>query len=192
MKEIVLASASPRRFELLRQIGLEFKVMPSAIEEIIENELMPEQIACNLALIKAEDVAGRLNGDFVVIGADTIVVCDTILGKPEDRESAFRMLQMLQGKWHEVITGVAVIDCRTLKKESFYERTRVKMRSMNDGMINAYINTGEPMDKAGAYGIQGMGAVLVEKIDGCYFNVVGFPIMKFTQIAEGFGIKVLG
>lgn len=191
MKEIVLASASPRRCELLKQIGLEFRVCPSDIEETVDTALNPEDMAVGLSYRKAKSVAEGLDEDALVIGADTIVVGDRVLGKPVDEQQAYEMLMQLQGSWHEVITGVTVIDCRTLKTARAYEKTAVKMRSLTDSLIRAYIKTGEPMDKAGSYGIQGMGALLVEKIVGCYFNVVGLPLAKLAFMLEDFEVKLL-
>ena len=191
MKEIVLASASPRRLELLKQIGLEFSVFPSDIDERIDIDSTPEEAVQSLSFRKAVDVAGKLQNSPLVIGADTIVFKDSILGKPENEDHAFRMLKMLQGGWHEVITGITVIDSSNGNHLSGYEKTRVKMRKLSDGMISSYIHTGEPLDKAGAYGIQGMGALLVEKIEGCYFNVVGLPLLKLSLMLEKFGVNIL-
>lgn len=191
MKEIVLASASPRRSELLKQIGVIFKVVPSNVEEDIGQNLSPEELVQGLAYEKALDVAEKLKGNSLVIGADTVVVKDGILGKPQTEEEARSMLKALQGQWHDVITGVAVIDSSSLKSKKAYEKTRVKMKGLTDDVINAYINTYEPMDKAGSYGIQGIGAILVEKIEGCYFNVVGLPLAKLSDLLEEFGIRLL-
>ena len=191
MKEIILASASPRRFDLLRQIGLRFSVMPSNMEETINLRLDAYQIAESLASQKAFHVSESLRGDFLVIGADTIVVKEGILGKPENEDHAFEMLSMLRGQWHEVITGIAVVDSTSKRVMSGYEKTRVKMRELSDENLWAYIRTGEPMDKAGSYGIQGMGALLVEKIEGCYFNVVGLPLTKLWSMLEPMGVQIL-
>ncbi|HHV60582.1 MAG TPA: septum formation inhibitor Maf [Clostridiaceae bacterium] len=192
MKNIILASASPRRKELLEQIGVNFQIVSSNTDEHIEFANDPVEYACTLSGKKAMDVAKRYDSGYLVIGADTIVVLDgKILGKPEDKEDAFRMLKSLQGKWHEVITGVTVIDAGDKRAESDYEKTRVKMRSLSDDMIKAYINTGEPMDKAGSYGIQRFGALLVERIEGCYFNVVGLPLVKLSFMLEKFGYTIL-
>ncbi len=191
MKKVILASASPRRSELLRQIGIDFEVIPSNIEENIEQGMSPESIVQDLAYDKALSVAKGLKGASIVIGADTIVVKDGILGKPVNEEEAFAMLKSLQGGWHEVITGVALISPLENRYLKGYEKTNVKMRSLNDREIMSYIKTGEPMDKAGAYGIQGMGALLVERIDGCYFNVVGLPLQKLSAMFEEFGIFAL-
>lgn len=191
MREIVLASASPRRCELLKQIGVSFKVIPSNVEENISIDLSPEELAQNLAYEKALSVAKKLENDSIVIGADTIVVKNGVLGKPLNENQAFDMLSSLQGDWHEVITGIAVIEVPGLRYLKGFEKTRVRMRNVSDDAIKAYIKTGEPMDKAGAYGIQGMGAVFIERIEGCYFNVVGLPLMKLAVMLEEFGIRVL-
>lgn len=191
MKEIVLASASPRRSKLLEQIGLEFQVLPSDIEEYVDTDLRAEEIAKRLSYDKAMDVAQKLGKDALVIGADTIVVKNKILGKPQSEKEAYEMLKALQGKWHSVITGVTVVDALSLKNIKGYEKTRVKLRKLSDDEIVSYINTGEPMDKAGSYGIQGIGAVLVERIEGCYFNVVGLPLTKLSFILRSFGVNIL-
>lgn len=191
MREIVLASSSPRRSELLKQIGVAFRVVPADIEENIDPCLDVGQLAESLSYKKASHTAVQLTGSFLVIGADTIVVKDGVLGKPESEEHARKMLKALQGGWHEVITGVSVIDTGNTKSLTGYETTRVKMRELTDAMVDSYIRTGEPMDKAGAYGIQGMGAILVEKIEGCYFNVVGLPLTRLSKMFEHFGVCLL-
>ena len=192
MSRTILASASPRRSELLKQIGLTFEVFPSDVEEKVDNNLSPEEIAKSLAVVKAEYIAKKVGEDRLIIGADTIVVHNNnVLGKPKDRQDAYKMLKSLEGSWHEVITGVAVVDSGNMSSDSVYEKTRVKMRPLTDEMIYSYIETGEPEDKAGAYGIQGIGAVLVEKIEGCYFNVVGLPLMRLNSILAKFGAGVL-
>lgn len=190
MKEIVLASASPRRSELLAQIGIPFAVMPSEIEEGIEPGLSPENAVAALAYEKALHVARKLGGNKLVIGADTVVVKNGILGKPVDEAQARSMLKALQGGWHEVVTGVAVIDALSLKGLKDFEKTRVKIKELSDDFIAAYVKSGEPMDKAGSYAIQGLGAVMVEQIEGCYFNVVGLPLMKLSTMLEALGIKI--
>lgn len=192
MMEIILASASPRRSELLRQVGLsKFRVIPADIDESYDGS-EPEEFVQKLSRNKALSVSRQLNHRALVIGADTIVVQSGILGKPSSDAEAFEMLKSLQGKWHEVITGVTVVDTQGLNMSVEYERTLVKMRTLSDNRIRAYIGTGEPGDKAGAYGIQGIGALLVEEIKGCYFNVVGLPVMKLSRMLENFGIYLLG
>ena len=195
MKTIVLASASPRRSELLRQIGIDFKVISSEVEEVFDQSLLPEELVQKLSFQKADDVAGKLQKigreTCLVIGADTIVLGEKVLGKPCDRLQAYSMLKSLSGRWHDVITGVTIIDTASNKAISSFERTKVKMRDLSDREIDAYIATGEPMDKAGAYGIQGVGAVLVERIEGCYFNVVGLPLTRLAMMLKDFEIDVL-
>jgi len=191
MKEIVLASASPRRSELLKRVGIAFSVMPSNIEEKIDVSWEPEVLAEELSYSKALYIAEQLKRDCLVIGADTIVVKDGVLGKPRDEAEAYEMLKRLQGSWHEVITGVTIINAGDMVSLKDHVKTRVKMRSMTDDVIYSYIRTKEPMDKAGAYGVQGMGALLVEAIEGCYFNVVGLPLMKLGTMLENFGVRLL-
>ena len=192
MEKIILASQSPRRSELLKQIGLPFDVHPSNVEENI-NEIdgPPEQKTEQLALMKAKDVASRLKSG-VIIGADTIVVADScIMGKPSDDYEAAYMLRRLSGRQHRVITGIAVINASTGMTKVGHEITLVSFKKLTENTIQNYVSTGEPRGKAGAYGIQGIGAVLVEKIDGCYSNVVGLPIYKLCNMLEEFQVSVL-
>lgn len=184
MKRIILASQSPRRRELLTQIGLKFEVIPSTVEEVITSA-NPVEVVQELAQQKARDVAevaGRemAKDSLLVIGADTIVVYEgKILGKPEDKEDAVRMLTMLQGKEHSVYTGVALLSGE--QEIVFAEETRVQMCPMTPEEILWYVNTGEPMDKAGAYGIQGVCARFIRQIQGDYNNVVGLPVGRIYQ-----------
>jgi len=177
--DIILASASPRRFELLKTMGLEFKVIVSKVhEDSIDPNNLIDGVTAN-ARRKGLDVATQHPYDLVIC-ADTVVVTDSvILGKPRDENEAFRMLQELSGKTHRVITAFGLIFQKYEKSLFDQEITEVTFRTLHEDEIWAYINTGEPMDKAGAYAIQGQGAVLIEKIQGCYFNVVGFPLTKF-------------
>ncbi len=188
--KIVLASASPRRRELLEQIGCPFVTAVSEVEEDNDRNLPPEAIATGHALAKARDVASGLTSDTVVIGADTIVVLDgVVFGKPRDAVEAANMLEKLSGRRHQVMTGVAVVkDGREL---CACPVTQVKMKRLSAAQIAAYIASGEPFDKAGAYGIQGLGALLVEKIDGCYFNVVGLPLQKLADLLQEVGVDLL-
>jgi len=165
---------------LLRQLGLEFKIHPSRIPEEFDPRRSPEDNARNLAIAKAIEVADKYS-NAIVISADTIVVLGRkVLGKPVSPSDAVRMLRMLSGKEHTVITAFALIDCRSGKRVTGTERTRVKFRKLNLKEIHSYVASGSPMDKAGAYGIQDdYGAVFVEKVNGCFYNVVGFPLMKF-------------
>ena len=184
--DFILASASPRRSELLNNIGLKFKVMVSHVEE---DEIRPDNLnngLINNARKKGEAVA-ESHKDAVVISADTIVVLDYhIMGKPVDENDACEMLKKLSGRTHEVMTAFGLI-CREHNK-SYFETitTKVKFRSLNSNEISAYVETGEPMDKAGAYAIQGKGSILVDSIEGCYFNVVGFPISRFFVVLKDF------
>lgn len=189
--EFILASSSPRRVELLKQIGLQFKVIPPGTDENIDLDMEPKDIVMELSRRKALDVAGKVAGDSIIISADTIVVKDSVMGKPANEQEAFFMLKSLQDSWHEVITGLTLIDTRKFDFATSYEITRVKMRPLSDDTIKSYIKTGEPFDKAGGYGIQSLGALLVERIEGCYFNVVGLPLAKLSTMLENMGIRVL-
>lgn len=195
-KTIVLASSSARRKELLQGIGLDYVVFPSSADEIIDEEVEPADYVRILAERKALDVVqeyGKLNvEDFLVIGADTIVLLDgKVLGKPLGPEDAARMLMDLQGKIHDVFTGVCVVDGNNGQLKSGFCRTRVSMKALNEERIQRYIATGEPLDKAGAYGIQGKGALLIQGIEGDYFSVVGLPLGLTSDLLEDFGVQLL-
>ncbi len=211
---LILASASPRRKELLAQIGAEFEIIPATGEEIITS-IEPEETVLELSGQKAREVAENIllsdtyfvqrkenaleqkqaDKGVVVLGADTVVAFQgQILGKPTGREDAIRMLKMLSGNTHSVFTGVTMIvldNGKETKSLSFYEETKVTMYPMTEEQIQAYVNTGEPMDKAGAYGIQGKGAIYIEKIVGDYPNVVGLPLGAVYQKLEKSGIEIL-
>ncbi len=179
---IILASKSPRRKELLSFITTDFIVKSAEVDETLPKNITPSKAVEYLSKIKAEPLK---NDDDTVIGADTVVAIDgKILGKPKDRDDAFSTLKMLSGKEHSVFTGVTVI--KGEKSETFSVETKVKMFDLSDDDINNYIATGEPFDKAGSYGIQGKGSLLVEKIDGDYFNVVGLPISKLSRVLKQF------
>ena len=189
MKKIILASASPRRKELLSQIGLEFTVMPSDIEEDPKSTL-PQDIVIELSKEKARDIWGKIGRDdkcdnSLVISADTIVTIEgEILGKPKDEEDAVRMLSLLSGKEHQVYTGVTMIWINEDGKQeeySFYVCTGVLMYRMNRAEIMEYVCSGEPMDKAGAYAVQGRAAAYIKSIRGEYSNVVGLPVGRLYQ-----------
>jgi septum formation protein len=183
--DLILASASPRRREMLELMGYDFSVKPSRAEENIEI-CEPGEYVSRLAKIKASAVA-RDNPGCCVLGSDTIVYLDgEILGKPHDEEDAFRILSKLSGRTHTVYTGVAVI--REGKETVFYDRADVTFKKLEEAEIRDYIATGEPMDKAGAYGIQGPATVLVEKIDGCYFTVIGLPSPHVYEALKEMGI----
>ncbi|MBI5463688.1 MAG: septum formation protein Maf [Ignavibacteriales bacterium] len=184
---IILASRSPRRKKLFQQLGLHFKVVPSVVPEQFDRKQTPRKNAERIALEKALDVAQRSSSG-IVVGADTIVVLGRkILGKPRNASDAKRMLGLLSGKRHDVITGVAIIDTVRGRKRVFSETTKVLFRKLQDGELAEYVRTGSPLDKAGGYGIQDdYGAVFVEKVEGCFYNVVGFPVTRFYQELTSF------
>lgn len=192
MREILLASASPRRSELLTQAGIAFKVQPSQAEEKITAE-EPGQAVEELSLLKCRDIFEKSGNDVLVIGADTVVVAQgQILGKPASAQEAVFMLEMLQGKSHEVYTGVTVM-VREKNQErtcTFHEKTEVAFYPMTEEEIRSYVSTGEPMDKAGAYGIQGKSAVFIKGIQGDYNNVVGLPLARLYQELKHMGIEI--
>jgi septum formation protein len=193
---LILASASPRRSELLRLLAVPFEVVPSAYEEHMpETHPDPAALAIHLATEKARDVAtrgGRLHGPWV-LGADTIVALGARLyGKPRDTADAHRMLRELSGQTHEVVTGVALLRAGEAEVHAFATRTEVTFRTLEPAEIEAYVATGEPADKAGAYAIQGHGAMLIEGIRGDYPNVVGLPLMPLGLLLRRLGVLVLG
>lgn len=184
MVKIILASQSPRRAALLRQIGLEFEQIPSNIDEEKVPLTSPVSYVKKLAALKAKSVAKRID-EGIVIGADTVVCIDgRIFGKPHDAEDAINTLRLLDGKVHKVISGICVIDKRSKTTVTKAVTTRVKFRKLDEKLIKWYVETGEPMDKSGSYGIQGKGAALIEWIRGDYSNVVGLPIMTLATILE--------
>ncbi|MBP3938802.1 MAG: septum formation inhibitor Maf [Clostridia bacterium] len=186
MAEIILASASPRRKELLETAGISFTVKVADVEEVIEKNMSADKVVMSLALQKASAVA-KDNPDAVVIGADTVVVLDgEILGKPKSEENAVELLMMLSGRVHTVYTGVAIIKGEKVK--NFCEATQVEFYPLEKEEIEAYVATKEPMDKAGAYGIQGRGCVLIKKINGDYFNVVGLPVSAVYRELRDFNV----
>ncbi len=195
MKRIILASNSPRRRELLENIGLNFEVIPDDTPEPMDGFDLPEETVMFLARFKGENIAARLGKteDAVIISADTVVAIDNqILGKPKSKEEAFEMLNALSGRQHSVYTGVYIRENITKKSANFYEKTEVYFKNLDINEIKDYINTGEPMDKAGAYGIQTYGSLFVEKINGDYFNVVGLPICSLgKKLKEEFNINIL-
>jgi septum formation protein len=179
-RKIILASGSPRRQALLNQLGLEFEVRTNGLEEIFDPAISPRENALRLSFEKADGVAKGLN-DGIVIGVDTIVVLDGVMmGKPENRADAERMLGLLSGRKHEVVTGFTLIERPGGRMLSDAETTAVWFRKLDKTEIEEYVRSGSSMDKAGAYGIQSdMGAIFVERIEGCFFNVVGLPLTKF-------------
>ncbi len=191
MADIILASKSPRRQELLRRMGIEdFTVVESHASEELEENLPPEQVVRRLAARKADAVFSKARPGEIVIAADTIVTLEgTVLGKPRDNLDAFQMLSLLSGVRHQVYTGLAVYQDE--KRIVEHECTSVYFRELSGKEIEGYLATGEPMDKAGAYGIQGRGSLLVERIDGDYYNVVGLPICRLGRILARLGVKLL-
>ena len=187
---MILASQSPRRRELLGQMGFSFTVRPAKGEELAHPELTPAQLVEELARQKALEVSAEAASDDVVVAADTVVAIDgVVLGKPRDKAHAAQMLSALSGREHTVYTGVAVKRGETLLVE--HETTQVRFRPLTQREIDLYIQTGEPMDKAGSYGIQGCGALLVEGIRGDYFNVVGLPICRLGRMLAQVGEDAL-
>lgn len=190
MSRIVLASASPRRQELLAQVGISFDVMPSQIgEEPLDGE-SPEEHVIRLAGEKAKEVAGRLkeSEEKWIIGSDTIVVIDgELLGKPGGKVDALHMLKKLSRREHSVLTGYAILNSRTGELVRKAVETVVKFKKLSEDEIVGYVSSGEPMDKAGAYAIQGLGAFMVEEIKGSYSNVVGLPVCQIVDDLERVG-----
>ena len=191
MKEIILASASPRRKELLEKLRFKFAVEPGNCEEDIDPELEPHEIVRRLSVLKAQSVAaGHKNA--IVIAADTIgLIGNKILGKPHTENEARKMLSAINGKPHTVITGFTILDTATNKILTNTVDTKVYIKKLTKSEIAAYVKTGEPLDKAGAYAIQGLGAVIVEKIEGDYYNVMGLPLNSLVETLKEFGINVL-
>jgi septum formation protein len=191
MKRIILASGSPRRKELLEQVGLEFEVIPSDYEEDLSLELGPHDLAKALSLGKVQDVANK-HRDAVVIGADSLLVFEGRgYGKPADGKEVKELLSRLSGKRHEVVTGLTIIEAGVGRVVSKAVETKVYFRKLTEGEIEAYVASGEPMGKAGAYAIQGLGAVLIEKIEGDFYNVVGLPVAVVAESLKEFGVEVL-
>lgn len=182
--DIILASASPRRKEILENTNLKFHIIKSDIEERILKEESPEQVAMRLSFEKCMNIASNHESS-LVIGADTIVVLDDmILGKPKDKDEAYFMLKKLSNRVHQVITGISLINLEGNKKIIDYVVSNVKFKDLSEEDIKDYIQTNESLDKAGAYGIQGYGALLVEEIKGDYFNIVGLPISKISDLLK--------
>jgi septum formation protein len=185
--KLILASGSPRRRELIALLGEPFIVTPADADECIRPGETPAEYAVRVALDKARIAAAR-SGTGVVVAADTIVVLDgCILGKPDDEQDAERMLTLLSGRTHEVLTGLAVLSPVDGKTRTALSVTKVRFRALSPREINLYAHSGEPLDKAGAYGIQGKAAVFVESIEGCYFNVVGLPLSLLAELLKDFG-----
>lgn len=189
--EIILASASPRRKELLQRMGLEFRVLTVPHDESMDPFGVPSDEVCRVSRNKALTSKPYCGPEDIIIGADTIVVCDgLVMGKPRSEADAFSMLRRLSGRDHQVITGLCVMQGD--REETFYSETTLRFRHLSDEEIRAYIATGEPMDKAGGYGIQGVGAMFVVGIYGDFYNVMGLPVCTLTMLLRKFGIKLLG
>jgi septum formation protein len=190
---LILASASPRRKELLEQIGLEFSVMPSSVAETTRPDETPSDLVIRLSLAKARDIAGRSDTRARwIIGSDTVVVCNQqILGKPTDDHDAAAMLRQLSGTSHLVVSGYAVIDRRQQTRRAEAVITKVHFRQLTEAEIARYIATGESADKAGAYAIQGIGACFVSGIEGSYSNVVGLPLCRLTLALKELGVPLM-
>jgi septum formation protein len=193
LPKLYLASQSPRRREILGDLGVPFEVISSPYHEKDEDiaDMEPTDAAAKLASLKAFHAAKNLV-EGIVIGADTIVVVEKkILGKPRDKDAAREMLELLSGKVHKVITGVALVDVQGLITLSHAEVTKVHFRRLDEREIRLYINTPEPYDKAGAYAIQGFASIFIERIEGCYYNVVGFPVVGFAGLLQQLDLSMI-
>ncbi|MCC2684896.1 MAG: septum formation inhibitor Maf [Paenibacillaceae bacterium] len=191
IRSIILASSSPRRKELLEGLNLQFITHPSDEDESVPDGTKPADMVEILSLRKAKSVATHYD-EGLVIGSDTIVVCDDeILGKPADEKDAARMLSTIQGRSHFVYTGVAIVDAATGESQVAHSKTEVFVKPLDADTIRRYIQTGEPRDKAGSYAIQGLGATLVERINGDYFTVVGLPVGLLAEMLGRFGVRIL-
>ena len=185
--EIILASASPRREQLLKQIGVSFRVIPSEADESNTAVLRPAEYVKQCALAKAKVVASRVSPADIVIGADTVVALgEVVFGKPSDDADAARMLRQLSGRTHSVWSGLAVLAPQNRYVTAV--ETKVTLAELSTHQIERYVASGEPMDKAGAYAIQGLGAVFVKRIDGCYYNVVGLPLQVLSGQLNQLGV----
>ena len=187
--DIILASASPRREQLLKQIGLVFRIIPGEVAEDLIEAAAPEQYVQKCALAKALAVQQQVDPGDIIIGADTVVVLDgMIYGKPKDAADAGRMLANLAGRTHSVWSGLAVVSAAGQLTQAV--ETRVTLAQLSSQQIERYVASGEPMDKAGAYAVQGLGATFVERVDGCYYNVVGLPLQTLAQILATLGVAL--
>jgi len=191
MRKIILASASPHRRELLEKLGLQFEVIPGNEEENIDVTIAPHKLAQELSYKKSRAVADK-NKNALVIAADTFIVFQgKVMGKPLTDSEAYAMLKTLNGKSHKVITGFTIIDTENGKTLSHSVETKIYMKSLSPAEIDNYVKSREPLDKAGAYAIQGLGAVIIEKIAGDYSNVVGLPLNALSESLREFGIHIL-
>jgi septum formation protein len=192
---LILASSSPRRQELIQSLGLPYIIRVSDADETVDEKITPAELVELLSLRKAatvRDILQDTEKQGIIVGSDTVVVYQgQVLGKPTDEEHSFRMLKALQGNIHEVYSGVACLDAATGRHLVSHRVTHVSMKPMSDDQIRRYIATGEPKDKAGSYGIQGLGATIIESIEGDYFNVVGLPLSLLSDLLLSFDIQVL-
>lgn len=185
-KRLILASSSPRRVALLKSLGFQFDIIPHTIKESIPSGVLPEELVMHLAYRKAEDVAKKAQ-NAIIIAADTIILHGrNIFGKPKDMRDAKRILSMLRNSEHDVVSGVCMMDTPSKRKVLRISRTYIKMKTISDDEIDVYIRSGEPLDKAGAYAIQGEGGKFIECIDGSLSNVVGLPLELIQEMLEDF------
>jgi septum formation protein len=189
MPEWILASASPRRKEILARLGMAFRVDPSHIREPDRRpDETPSRYVVRLARLKARETAAKYSSG-IIIGADTAVVLNNaLLGKPASRDDAREMLSMLSGRWHEVLSGICLVDCSPKRSRSDVSVSRVHFRRLGAEEIEWYLDTGEYRDKAGAYAVQGFASLFIDRIEGCYFNIVGFPVATFESLCRKSGI----
>lgn len=189
MKKIILASTSPRRKEILKKLKIKFTIKKSPYEEDLNLKMPPSDLVKFLSLGKAQAIK---NKDALVISGDTIVAYNNqVFGKPKTKKKAREMLNILSGKKHEIITGITIIDKKTNKTVSFSETTYVYMKKLTPRIIENYIKTKEPLDKAGAYALQDLGAILIEKMEGDFFNAAGLPLKRLSEELKNFGINIL-
>jgi septum formation protein len=188
----ILASASPRRREILSRLGISFSLDSSGISEPPRNpHERPHDYALRLARLKAKAVAQK-HASGLVLAADTIVVLgNSIFNKPGTCAEARSMLRRLSGRWHEVVSGICLLDCQTRRAHSTFSRSRVHFRRLSPAEIEWYLKTGEYRDKAGAYGVQGFASLFIDRIEGCYFNIVGFPVAAFEKLCRRAGIDLI-
>ncbi|KKP36997.1 septum formation protein Maf [Candidatus Peregrinibacteria bacterium RIFOXYC2_FULL_33_13] len=191
MLPIILASKSPRREQILNQINLDFKIQPSNFEEIISENIKPEDLVLKNAIGKAREIAAK-NPNSIIIGVDTIgSYKHHILEKPKDQEDALRILKILNNTTHEVYSGLCVINTKTREEITHIEKTEVTFGEMTEEEMWKYIHTKEGMDKAAAFAVQGIGSIFIKKINGCYYNVMGLPIYSLVQIFKRLGVDVI-
>lgn len=189
--KIILASASPRRKEIFSKTRLPFTIVESTYEEDMSLSMPPIELVKHLSAEKARDVA-KNNSAAIVVAADTLIIYENhLLGKPKTEKRATEMLQMLSGKEHDIVTGVTILDSENNKEKSFHDITKVFMKKLSNDIIESYIKTGEPLDKAGAYALQELGAILIDHIEGDFFNAMGLPLAKLSEELCDFGVHVL-